>query len=110
VTRSTLTSTVFQTLGASLLVSGAQSAFTNTLLRQLPKDAPLVSPAAVVAAGATGLRDTFPEHEIPNILVSYMAALRATYIISITTAGMAAVVAIFIPWRSIKGKATVGVA
>lgn len=92
------------------MVSGAQSAFTNTLLHRLPQDAPRVNPAAVVAAGATGLRESFPTDQIPNILVSYMAALRTTYSISIASAGMAAVVAVFIPWHSIKGKATIGVA
>lgn len=83
-------------------MSGAQSAFTNTLLHQIPKDAPLIDPVAVITAGATGLRDAFPLNEIPNILVSYMTALRVAYGIGIASAGLATLVAVFTGWQSIK--------
>ena len=97
-------------MGGAILVSGAQSAFTNTLLRHLPNDAPQVDPIAVITAGATGLRDKFSIAEIPKILISYMAALRVTYTISIASAGMATLVAICTRWTSIKGKAVAAAA
>lgn len=62
----------------------------------------------VVAVGATGLRDAFTEAQLPGILVSYMAALRVAYTISIATGGAAALVALFSPWTSIKGKIVMG--
>jgi hypothetical protein len=71
---------------------------------------PRINPALVVAAGATGLRDAFTEAQLPGILVSYMAALRVAYAISVATGGAAALVALFAPWISIKGKVSMGAA
>jgi hypothetical protein len=101
---------VVQTIGGALLVSAAQAAFVNTLLSQLRVNSPDINPARVIAAGATGLRDAFAEVQLPGILVSYMAALRVAYTISIATAGAAALVAFFAPWTSVKDKASVGAA
>jgi hypothetical protein len=71
---------------------------------------PGIDPALVVAAGATGLRDNFTAAQLPGILVSYMSALRVAYAISIAAGGAAALVALFTPWTSIKGKVSVGAA
>jgi hypothetical protein len=84
-------------------VSDPQS---DTLLRQIPKDTLLIDPTAVITVGATGLRDTFLMNEIPNILVSYMTALRVTCSIAVASVGLATLVAVFAQWQSIKGKAT----
>jgi MFS transporter, DHA2 family, glioxin efflux transporter len=101
---------VVQTIGGALLVSAAQAAFVNTLVSQLRVNSPGINPALVIAAGATGLRDAFTEAQLPGLLVSYMAALRVAYAISIATSGAAALVAILAPWTSIKGKVSMGAA
>ncbi len=67
-------------------------------------NSPEINPALVIAAGATGLRQSFSETQLPEILLSYMAALRVAYAISIATGGAAALAALFAPWTSIKGK------
>jgi MFS transporter, DHA2 family, glioxin efflux transporter len=102
--------TVVQTIGGALLVSATQAAFVNTLVSQIKLNSPGINPALVVAAGATGLRNAFTESQLPGLLVSYMAALRVAYAISIATGGAAALVALFAPWTSIKGKVKMGVA
>ncbi|KAE8448022.1 hypothetical protein EG329_009945 [Mollisiaceae sp. DMI_Dod_QoI] len=99
-----------QTIGGALLVSAAQAAFVNTLISQLQVNSPDINPALVIAAGATGLRDAFTEMQLPGLLISYMAALRVAYAISIATGGAAALVGLFAPWTSIKGKASMGAA
>jgi MFS transporter, DHA2 family, glioxin efflux transporter len=99
---------VVQTVGGALLVSAAQAAFVNTLVSQIKLNSRGINPALVVAAGATGLRDTFTESQLPGLLISYMAALRVAYAISIAAGGAAAVVAPFAPWTSIKGKVKMG--
>jgi hypothetical protein len=99
-----------QTVGGALLVSAAQAAFVNTLLSELVKNAPDIDPMKVIAAGATGLRDTFTAEQLPGMLVSYMAALRVTYAMAIATSGCATIIALFAPWKTIKGKVTVGAA
>jgi hypothetical protein len=99
-----------QTLGGALLVSAAQAAFVNTLISELVKNAPGIDPMRVIVAGATGLRDAFTEEQLPDLLVSYMAALRVTYAMAIATSGCALLIALFAPWKSIKGKVTIGAA
>jgi hypothetical protein len=91
-------------------VSAAQAAFVNTLISQLLVNSPELNPALVVAAGATGLRQAFTEAQIPGILISYMAALRVAYAIAIATSGAATLVALLAPWKSIKGKVSMGAA
>jgi len=71
-------------------------------------NSPDISPDLVVRVGAAGLRQAFTEAQIPGILVSYMAALRVAYAIAIATSGAAALVALFAPWKSIKGKLSMG--
>ncbi len=99
---------VVQTIGGALLFSAAQTAFVNTLVSQLLVNSSGINPALVVAAEATGLRDTFMDAQLPGILLSYMAALRVAYAISIASGGAAALVALFSPWTSIKGKISMG--
>ncbi|KAL8991442.1 MAG: hypothetical protein Q9177_000154 [Variospora cf. flavescens] len=61
----------FQIIGSSFAVSAAQAAFVNTLIRRLPVTAPGVQPGAVLRAGATELRKTFPPEQIGGILEAY---------------------------------------
>jgi hypothetical protein len=78
------------------------------LVSQIKVNSPGINPALVVAAGATGLRQAFSEAQLPGILLSYMAALRVAYAISIAAGGIAALAALFAPWTSIKGKVKMG--
>ncbi|TVY73227.1 MFS gliotoxin efflux transporter gliA [Lachnellula suecica] len=100
----------FQSIGGALFISAAQAAFDNTLVAQILVHAPGIDPSSVIAVGATGLRDAFTPAQLPGILVAYMAALRVAYAIAIASGGAAAVVALFAPWTSIKGKVSVGAA
>ncbi|KAL4796627.1 MFS general substrate transporter [Aspergillus venezuelensis] len=101
---STVTATLFlfQTLGGAFCISAAQSAFVNTLIKELATSAPEVNPMLVVATGATQIRDVFPEH-LDGILQAYMAGLKATFAISIGTVGFAALLAVFSPWKRLHG-------
>ena len=101
---------VIQTIGGALLISASQAAFVNTLIAQVLVNSPGIDPALVIAAGATGLHDAFTEAQLPGLLLSYMAALRVAYAVSIATSGAAAFVALLAPWTSIKGKVSLGAA
>lgn len=95
---------VAQTIGGAFLVSAAQSAFTNTLISSLKTNASTIDPMAVIAAGASGLRDRFVAGELPGILVSYVEALRVTFAIAIAAAGLSALTSGAVRWISIKGE------
>lgn len=86
------------------MVSSAQAGFANTLVKQLAVYAPDVVPSAVIAAGATGLRETFTEQQLVGIVASYMDGLKVVFVIILVLAGCATVASVAMPWTSIKSK------
>ena len=94
----------FQTIGGAFMVSSAQAGFTNTLLKKLAIHAPDVDPHAVIAAGATKLRETFTDQQLPGILASYMDGLKVVFIIIVALAGCATITSVAMPWTSVKRK------
>lgn len=97
---------VFQTVGGALFVSAAQGSLVAKLISELPNKAPSVNPAAVVAAGATGIRGVFPEDVIPGILESYLSGIKVAFAIMIAGAGFATVTSVIGKWNKLD-KATV---
>lgn len=77
-----------QTLGGSLAISAAQSAFANALIKSLAIHAPDVEPILVVLTGATDLRKVFSAEEMPGIIKSYMEGLKSAFVIGIAMARM----------------------
>ena len=104
---STITAMIlfFQTIGGAFFVQAGQAAFSNKLVNSVSTFAPGVSPALVIGTGASDLRKVFSPEQLPGILQAYMAGLRDAYAICIALAGVAFVVAFFVEWKSIKGKA-----
>jgi MFS transporter, DHA2 family, glioxin efflux transporter len=96
----------FQTLAGAIFISVAQSIFSNELVHSVAKNIPGVNPGQVVATGATDIRRVFGPEMAPQIIASFMSALKNTYILAIAMAGMSALVAIAIvifDWRTLKG-------
>jgi hypothetical protein len=73
----------FQTISGAVFVSVGQSLFANKLLATVPKLLPGVSPALVLATGATELRNSFTPEQLPAIIRSYMDGLKDAYILGI---------------------------
>lgn len=94
----------FQTVGGALWISAAQAGWSNKMLSEIAKRVPGVSPALVVATGATELRKVFTPEQLPGILDSYMIGLRVPFAITIACACVTFVVAFCPRWESIKGK------
>ncbi|KAL8972380.1 MAG: hypothetical protein Q9183_000582 [Haloplaca sp. 2 TL-2023] len=82
----------FQTVGGAFMVSAAQAAFVNVLIKVLPRSAPGLNPLAVVSTGATQLREVFPADQIPGILVAYMRGLKISFAISLASTGVAFII------------------
>ncbi|RKK78732.1 putative efflux pump gsfJ [Fusarium oxysporum] len=83
----------FQMIGGAFLVSAAESAFVNVLLRVLPHSAPGVDPAAVINAGATSIRQlSVSENLINGILEAYMRGLKISFVIGLASCCIAFVV------------------
>ena len=95
---------VFQTIGGAFFVSAGQTAFSNRLLARVPLTAPGISPARVVATGATQLRTAFPTKNIGGILIAYMDGLKLSFALAIALAGVTLPIALFAKWQNVKPK------
>lgn len=94
-----LNHTVFQTVGGAFLVSAAQSAFVNVLVKKLPFTAPTVNPETVIATGATELRNVFSPDEVPGIISAYMDGLTISFVICLAATCMAFIIGMFSKWQ-----------
>lgn len=95
---------VFQTIGGAFFVSAGQAAYTNRLLARVPVLVPGVSPALVVATGATQLREVFSKEQLPGIVLAYMDGLKLSFALAIALAGITMPIALFARWRNVKPK------
>ncbi|KAL1988858.1 hypothetical protein VTN96DRAFT_7742 [Rasamsonia emersonii] len=85
-----LTTSVSQFVGGTIGVSSSQAIMNNRMVAQLP---PQLG-ARVLQAGATGLREAFPDPQIlQDVLNAYMIGLRDAWIFSIAMGGMSFLVA-----------------
>ena len=79
----------------------AQSLLDNLLLTSLPYLAPSVNPQAVLGAGATEIRSSFPPDAVPGVVDAYLKGLRAVYIMIIAFAGAATLAAMANRWQKL---------
>lgn len=99
----------FQTMGGAFMVSSAQAAFTNTLVRKLAIYAPGIDSNTVIAVGVTKIRQTFTDHALLlGVVNSYMDGLKVAFAIVVALTGCATVCSVAMPWISIKGKQITG--
>lgn len=92
---------VFQTIGGAFSSSAGSAAFVNRLLATLPKTAPSVDPALVIATGASELRTVFAPDVLPGVLQAYMVGLKAAFAVSIAFSGAAFLCTLAIPMRKL---------
>lgn len=75
----------------------------NRLIAALPSDNPAISASRVLTAGATGLRQAFPNpQDLAAVVNAYMVGLKDAWIWSIALSGAAFLVAFGAEWKSIK--------
>ena len=86
------------------MVAAGQAAYSNRLKARIPILVPSVSPALVIATGATELRDVFSPEQIPGIVRAYMDGLKLTFILAVALVGVTLPIALFAKWRNIKPK------
>ncbi|KAJ5490289.1 Major facilitator superfamily domain general substrate transporter [Penicillium expansum] len=92
-----------QTLSGAVFISIAQNVFQNRLVANVQKFAPMLDPAAVVKAGATKLRETFPDH-IHVVLQAYNNAVTQSFYIAVAMSALSIVGALSLQWISVKKK------
>lgn len=92
----------FQGLGGAFLVSGAQSAFINTMIKNVLKHAPQVSEATLVLTGATEIRNRFPLDQQPFVIDGYMAGIKVVFAMCVACTGVATLIGLGMKWKKLK--------
>ena len=92
---------VFQTVGGAFSTSMGQAVFVNRLLGALPRTAPSVSPALVLATGASELQKVVPPESLPGVLAAYMLGLKAAFTVAIAFSGVAFLSSLAIPMEKL---------
>ena len=85
-------------------MSIAQNIFSNTLIQEIPKRTHGVSPATIIGAGATHVRDVTPPDQLAGVLEAYNLAIDRAFILPIAVGGIAFVCSLFMEMKSVKGK------
>jgi hypothetical protein len=94
--------TVAQFVGGGFGVSTGQAILNNRLIDTLPGGNSIVTPAHVLTAGATGLRQAFPNpQDLAAVVASYMIGLRDAWVFTTAMSGAAFIAAFAGEWRSI---------
>ncbi|KAJ6554846.1 putative efflux pump antibiotic resistance protein [Mycena capillaripes] len=93
-----------QTLGGALFVSVGQVTFTTVLAARLVQMVPGVDSAAILSAGADSLKSAVKPEYLAGVLLAYNKGLTSAFIVALVVAGIAALAAFMVEWRSVKGK------
>ncbi|ORY16260.1 major facilitator superfamily domain-containing protein [Clohesyomyces aquaticus] len=93
-----------QTLGGALFISVGQNVFTNMLIKNLRAVVPDLNPTLVLTVGATELKNRIPVEFLAGVLKAYNKTLTQTFAVSVAVGAASIIGALFIEWRSMKGK------
>lgn len=77
------------------MVSAAQAALVNVLVKVLSHSAPGIDPVTVVNTGAMDLRRVFSADQLPGIWVAYMRGLKISFAIGLVSSGVAFIIITF---------------
>ncbi|KAF2797657.1 MFS general substrate transporter [Melanomma pulvis-pyrius CBS 109.77] len=93
-----------QTLGGALFISVGQNVFTNQLIKNLKTSVPDFDSGLVLVVGATELKHAIPEKFLAGVLSAYNSTLTQTFYVSVACAAFSIFGALFVEWKSMKGK------
>jgi len=75
----------------------------NIILSSLPSNNLIVTPAKVLEAGSSGLREYFPDPDDLDIVVeAYVQGLHSAWIWSIALLGVGLLASLFTQWESLR--------
>ncbi|CEJ81239.1 hypothetical protein VHEMI01379 [[Torrubiella] hemipterigena] len=100
----------FQIIGCSFSVSAAQSIFGNTLPKRLAETAPEIDRTTILSVGASQLRNTFSEQQLPVVILAYMDALKGTFALATAMFAISALLAVMHKWEALRTEVPVDIA
>ncbi|KAL2813862.1 major facilitator superfamily domain-containing protein [Aspergillus granulosus] len=95
----------FLSVGGSFLLSAAQCAFNNEVIKTLAVTLPEIRPEFVLGTGATQIREAFTTAQVPLVVDSYVVGLQAVFAITIAAFGVATFTGFLGSWKRLHGDA-----
>lgn len=95
-----------QTFSGAVIITAAQTIFSEGLGNNLEKYAPSVNAQTVLAAGGTGFRTVVSEEELPGVLIAYAKSLSEVFYLCIAIGGLVFVFSWGMGWVDIRKKKT----
>lgn len=76
--------TFCQTFGSAVFLTAGEPIFTNSLRTTIRRDAPGVNPAAIIAAGATGVREVVSNaQQLAGVLAAYSTSIDRVFYLAV---------------------------
>ncbi|KAK6064598.1 major facilitator superfamily transporter [Seiridium cupressi] len=85
----------------AFLVSAAQSAFNNTIIRAAASTASGINPALLLATRATQIRTVFTSAQVPGVVAAYMTGIKVVFAITIGASGFASLFSLCGSWKKL---------
>ncbi|CAM1503053.1 Fc.00g078290.m01.CDS01 [Cosmosporella sp. VM-42] len=96
-----------QTFGGAVFITVANVIFNNKLKDELVSRLPHLSADAIIAAGATGLRDAVSTEDLPGALAAYAKGVDSTFYLAVAASICMFLAAFGTGWKDIRKKAPV---
>lgn len=93
-----------QILGGSIFISVGQNAFSNTLARDLAKYVPDINAGIILDTGATSIQQSVDPASLPGVVLAYNNALTQAFLVALIMSTLSIIGALFVEWKSVKGK------
>ncbi|TGO40959.1 hypothetical protein BHYA_0029g00280 [Botrytis hyacinthi] len=90
--------------GSAVFLSFASTIFTNSLTKELAKYVPNIDEEAIVASGATGLRDLVTGAELERVLIAYNESLIRCFYLAAGASSAAFLCSFGLGWETVKKK------
>jgi hypothetical protein len=94
-----------QNFGGSLILTGAQAIFTNSLRSLIAVDVPGINPDLILGAGATGIRTLVTDStQLAGVLQAYCTAVARVMYLGLTCSCLCFVFAWGLGWVDVRKK------
>lgn len=96
--------TVYRSIGATILLAAAQSAFVNQIVVKLRSTAPNVDAGRVTGTGATELHHTFSGADLDGVVRAYAWGIRVVFLMTLASCILTIPFAICNKWTNVNAK------
>lgn len=93
-----------ENLAAAVMVSVAQTTFTNQLVTNLKTYVPSIDSDTILNAGATGLKSRVPPQLYDTVIYAYNMSLTHTFYVGVALSCCSILGAVGLEWISVKAK------